>query len=370
MISELGLKNFKCFQAASLPFGNLTLLSGLNGMGKSSLLQALLLLRQSHQQGLLDETGLALNGELTHVGTSQDALFEGALEEQIEISLKVAEGEQGLWKFSYDQKADVMGLVDKSISSKIYNTCLFNDEFQYLQAERIGPRRYYESSDYHVQQHRHIGTRGEYSIHFLHNFGKDPIPCRALAIESIDSLELKHQVEAWLAMISPGTRIELDSDSNTDIMTIRYAFESGKILSRPYRPTNVGFGISYTLPVIIALLSARKGALILLENPEAHLHPKGQVMIGRLMAKAAECGIQVIAETHSDHVLNGIRMSVHQGGIRPDIVKLHFFERSAAGGSKIISPTIDKNGRIDKWPNGFFDEWDQSLRALVKPGKN
>jgi predicted ATPase len=83
VISQLRLQNFKRFEDQSLEIGNLTLLSGLNGMGKSSVLQSLLLLRQSYQQRLLESIGLALNGDLVHIGTARDALFEDAKEDRI-----------------------------------------------------------------------------------------------------------------------------------------------------------------------------------------------------------------------------------------------------------------------------------------------
>ena len=112
---------------------------------------------------------------------------------------------------------------------------------------------------------------------------------------------------------------------------------------------------------------------MLIENPEAHLHPKGQFMMGELIARAASAGIQVIVETHSDHVLNGIRVAVHDKVINPDSLKIHFFSRLEEAGrmkSKVESPVIDKNGRLDQWPEGFFDEWDKSLERLLDPGDN
>jgi predicted ATPase len=88
------------------------------------------------------------------------------------------------------------------------------------------------------------------------------------------------------------------------------------------------------------------------------------------MARAASCGIQVIVETHSDHVLNGIRLAVHGGQLSPESVYLHFFDRKPQNDqacAEVISPRIDRNGRIDRWPEGFFDEWDKSLEALLGP---
>ena len=87
IIESVELKNFKCFKAQTLNVGKLTLLAGLNSSGKSSFLQSLLLLRQSYYQGLLPDTGLALNGELVNIGTAQDALFEGAIEDKIDFRI-------------------------------------------------------------------------------------------------------------------------------------------------------------------------------------------------------------------------------------------------------------------------------------------
>jgi predicted ATPase len=179
---------------------------------------------------------------------------------------------------------------------------------------------------------------------------------------------LKHQAEAWLGEISPGTRISLTPNPEVGIVGLRYSSVFGTQISNDHRATNVGFGITYVLPVIVAVLSSAPGSLLLIENPEAHLHPKGQAQMGRLLACAASCGVQVIVETHSDHVLNGVRLAVHGGKINPDDVQLHFFQRSEQDGLiEVVSPRIDRDGRIDQWPDGFFDEWEKSLVALLEP---
>jgi len=157
-----------------------------------------------------------------------------------------------------------------------------------------------------------------------------------------------------------------------DVVNLEYSFVTGKFLSAKYRATNVGFGITYTLPVLVALLSSPPGSLVLVENPEAHLHPKGQVRIGQLMALAAASGVQVMVETHSDHVLNGIRLAAYNRQIDHRGVRLHYFERenSKQGRVSVVSPSMDENGRIDQWPEGFFDVWDKCLEALLEPRGN
>ena len=97
-----------------------------------------------------------------------------------------------------------------------------------------------------------------------------------------------------------------------DIVRMNFSFvdKNAGVTSNEYRPTSVGFGIAYVLPVLVALLSANEKYMVIIENPEAHLHPRGQVAMGELIARAAAAGVQVIVETHSDHVLNGVRLAV------------------------------------------------------------
>lgn len=378
-IHSLHLRNFKCFEDQSITFKPLTLLTGLNSAGKSSVLQALLLLRQSYQQGLLDTTGLALNGDLTNVGTAGDALFEGANEEIIGFDLILSEKCTMSWKWQYElgndaeeAESDVMKLILRDGDSNLYaRSNLFTDDFHYLQAERLGPRDLSEMSDFQVRQHRQIGSGGQYAAHFLSLFGNDTITNSNLNHPAAKTLTLKEQVNAWLGEISPGTNLLLTRHPGTSFMSLRYSYLTGKQFSQAYRPQNVGFGVTYVLPVLIAILASSTGSLLLIENPEAHLHPKGQVQMGGLLARAASCGIQIIIETHSDHILNGIRLAVHDGKLSPDDVQLHFLQRNTQDGvAQVTSPHMDRDGRIDQWPDDFFDEWEKSLVALLEPRGN
>lgn len=380
MITSLYLKNFKPFKDQPLAFRPLTLLSGLNSTGKSSVLQSLLLLRQSYDQELLEKTGLALNGDLVNIGTAQDALFEGAGKaDQISFELVLDNDKKGIWSFNYDQELDVLNRTSPPVAPEVYESNLFSENnFHYLQAERIGPRTFSPMLDFQVRQLGKLGISGEYAAHFLSVNQDKPIPNSSLSHPNVKLLKrglddpetpskfLIDQVEAWMGEISPGTKIRLEPKPDIDLISVKYFYGD----SNPYRATNVGFGISYTLPLLVIVLASPPGTLIILENPEAHLHPKGQSKMGELLALAASCGVQVVIETHSDHVLNGIRRVVHGGKLDPQDVQLHYFERKEKEGqavTEVVSPRIDRNGRIDQWPDGFFDEWDKSLEALLEP---
>ncbi|MBE9215608.1 AAA family ATPase [Plectonema cf. radiosum LEGE 06105] len=153
MIRWLRLINFKAFENQLFEFRPLTLFSGLNSTGKSSVLQSLLLLRQSHQQELLEELGLALNGDLVRIGNAQDAFCESAQEDYIEFEIICENGIKGIWRFNYELDKKETDLLDLDFSSStkpdnsIYQSSIFNKNFHYLQAERIGPRLVNEMSE-------------------------------------------------------------------------------------------------------------------------------------------------------------------------------------------------------------------------------
>jgi predicted ATPase len=370
VIHALRLWNFKCFEDQLFRFSGINLLTGLNGMGKSSVLQALLLLRQSFQQGLIESTGIALNGDLTRIGTAADALYEGAKSEEIAFAIEFGNDAVADWRFSYNREADVLALASGLADSTVYISELFGDQFQYLQAERLGPRTSFEMSDYRVRQHRQLGPRGEFTAHFLAVFGNDEVTNTSVHHPRASSASLRDQVEAWIGEISPGTRLHLTTNVGADLVNLQYSFVRGDQVSNAYRATNVGFGLTYVLPIIVAVLSAKPGALLLIENPEAHLHPAGQARMGELLARAAKGSVQAILETHSDHVLNGVRAAVRHGLVTPENVRIHFFQRGTDAGRapvRVLSPQIDKDGRIDDWPENFFDQWDKSLEELLGP---
>jgi predicted ATPase len=366
MIKSLHLHNFKCFENQPIEFSNLTLLSGLNGMGKSSVLQAFLLLRQSYQRELLQKTGLALNGDLVELGTAEEVLYEDAEKQEIAFAITLDNGTEGKWHFEYDREKEVLKYVSVPVvPTEIFQLGLFADKFHYLQAERLGPRTAFKKSDVWVKEHKQLGNRGEYTTHFLTLFGKEDICCSQLKFPGKEEYEtLNAQVKAWLNQISPGTGLHLTDYSGMNLVNLQYSFPSRKGRTL-YRSTNVGFGITFVLSVIVALLSSFPNALVLLENPEAHLHPQGQTKMGELIARAASCGIQVLVETHSDHLLNGIRLAVRNKLLQPEQTRFHYFERDENGMTQKSTPEIDEDGHIEDWPEGFFDEWNKSLFELL-----
>ena len=391
MLRRIGLTNFKCFDALDLSCAPLNLLCGLNGMGKSSVIQALLVLRQSFESGELTAGHLVLGGALIDLGAGSDVLFEDAEEEVVEFML-TGEHDLAPWKaaFEYSSTGDeltVLGAAETtsigatgsdastggpsaSTSHEIVSPMWravppFGGRLHYVQAERVGPRKSYPLSEVAARRVS-LGLRGEHAWNLLHRQrtallpGDDPRRSGAAGRRLIDV------VDYWLQDVSPGAHLGLEAVPAADAVLAGFTFDRpGDVASRRHRATNVGFGLSYVLPVVLALLS-EPGTLCLVENPEAHLHPRGQTRLAELAARAAAAGVQVFAETHSDHFLDGVRLAVRDGLIAPDRTAIHYFERRE-GRTVVTSPEIDADGFLPHWPDGFFDQRDDNLARLLAP---
>ena len=334
-------------------------------MGKSSAFQAFLLLRQSIQQRMLPGRGLLLNGSLISLGTAGDVLFRGAERDEIGITV-VEDGQSHAWLFKYGAPfEDVLSVANEPVTATY--GILQSSNFHYLAAERIGPRSIYDLSYYEVSQQRQIGRDGRYAVAYLDSFSKELTLPHLRHEKAVDD-SVASQVTAWFDEISPGTQLSILPYPEIGRVKLGIGFESGRIKTKPFSAPNVGFGLSYALPLLVAILAAKTTSLLLIENPEAHLNPKGQFAMGRLLAQAARAGVQVIAETHSDHVLNGARIAIKRGLVESGFVAVHFFDRRVVGDEfqhYIQSPTIDKDGRLSHWPNGFFDQWENALEELL-----
>jgi putative AbiEii toxin of type IV toxin-antitoxin system/AAA ATPase-like protein len=116
---------------------------------------------------------------------------------------------------------------------------------------------------------------------------------------------------------------------------------------------DVGFGVSQVLPVLVALLVAKPGQLVYLEQPELHLHPRAQQALAIVLAEAANRGVRVVAETHSSILIVAVQALVAEAKLSPDFVKLHWFQRDSRGATKVTSADLDQLGAYGDWPEDF-----------------
>ena len=313
MIDTVRMRNFKCFEEQSIQLAGLNVLAGLNGTGKSTVIQSLLLLRQTGLGKDGRPESLRWHGSLVDPGSFEDALHAGAKQNRITLEAVFQSSDSVGIEVGGTATGDAE-MIDSTGFPGASETSLYRPSLFYLGADRLGSRK--------------------------------TLPHDGLRHADAPSGMLWEQVNAWLGGISPGAEV--------------------RMYGLPDDRTQAGFsfGLRYALPVIVALLSARNDDLVLIEHPEAHLHPAGQTRLAELAARAAAAGAQVILETHGDHILDGIRLAVRNAIIAPDQTAFHYFRRKDLS-VEIETPAIREDGRLDFWPDGFFDQHERNLAALV-----
>lgn len=376
MIRNLTIKNFKIHSNTELELKNLNILTGLNGVGKSSVFQALLLLRQSHEANILS-TGLQLNKPHCDIGFIKDAIYQGGETDEIEFILDTEENSVQSWKFKpQDRNFEKTFIPIFGESPNNLNAIsLFNENFQYLSAARLSPRETYPLDTNAVESKRQLSLekgQGELVVHFLHYYGKrENVNFDLVKHEKEKFDDLLSQTTAWEREISPGVNV-IPTPSGKSF-TLKYTFNKKNDITttEPFSAENVGFGLSYALPIIVAALSSSENSLLLVENPEAHLHARGQSELAKLLALAAQSGVQIILETHSEHIINGVlvackRFEREQKGIDKELVRIYHFKRDEEKHCTIVEPVIIlQDGKIDRQPDDFFEQTEKDLNYLL-----
>ena len=376
MLTRIDLRHFKCFTSLKLPLCPLTLLSGANASGKSSVLQALVLLHQTMREYEWSYR-LMLNGAAVQLGTVFDVIDQVHGRRSCEIGVQ---DEETSYQWEFAGQRDEMSMAVTRVRSGdveehppvVLHHLLPRSggeeltghlcRLAYLTAERLGPRETYPLED--PQRTSVVGPTGEHAVSVLYS-GRDERVLEGLTVEGVVPTRLR-QVEARMGRFFPGCELIVNKVPQSNVVTL------GIRTSRStdfHRPIHTGFGLTQVLPIVVAALSADEGGLLLIENPEVHLHPAGQATMGEFLAEAAAAGVQVILETHSDHVLNGVRRAVKKRILTPDDVALHFFrlgqDNEQDGGVQVESPVLDSDGNVDSWPDGFFDQFDKDMNYFA-----
>lgn len=357
MITSIEINSFKRFTEYSLPCSDLTVLTGLNGSGKSTVAQALNLM---HRSSLSLQSFVGLSSEESEdLGEAADVLNVDSADGHIELGLN--SDPKLLWKFDVSQTEEYSPYLRLTDKPKLvpFPFETVDGSYTYLAAERIGPRTSHPSSPALPDQ-AIVGSDGRFVAHAL-AIGQRREVAEERRHPSAGSITtLGAQTEAWLSSLIGDTQLDAALVPRTALATLRIR-EVGGGSGEWMLPTNTGFGVSYCLPIIVAGLTIPTNGLLIVDGPEAHLHPAAQSAIGHFLAVVAGAGVQVIVETHSDHVLNGIRKAVAATrSLDHQRVTISFFSRS-------VDPQVmklDQLGRIDRWPKGFFDQFESDLGVL------
>lgn len=327
MITSLTIDGFKSIKYQSILLDGLNILTGLNSCGKSSVIQAIRIL------GKYD------NGEkdvfLTGHGTISELKNEASTQIDISSCLTI-DGEEKIVNFQTEPQ---------HIFPKII----------YISASRYGAQVSIPVYDNHE-----LGALGENVLRCIDYYNERLISQmpQSLADDDDEITSFRPLVQYWLKSISPNVKFDYQFVSAMDAS---YSTFNG------HRATNVGFGLSYTLPIIVAILIGviEKNSIVLLENPEAHIHPKGQTKLAELICRAVDIGAQIVVETHSDHLFDGIRIYAKQHNGFAQKVRPYWFRLDNQNITQVTQLTLHDDGTLNQWPEDMFDQFLINSEALL-----
>lgn len=382
MITSVAIRGFKCFKdSVEFPLSKVTLLYGRNGRGKSTLLQSLLLLSQTFKEKRnISNLILSSDRGFVDLGLFTDVVYkqEHAGTFGFDISSVTDKGELHKLHTLYSEfrgrptlaKIDEISVDGNSLISEVVTdkgessvtsedmpasgtvaqtdipALIELDSLRFVSANRLGPVNSQKRDD--SREVDDLGNGGEFLLNVLGNQKDDFV----------------NQIQRDLSRVLSGASIRTDASIDPEKIYLFLDSVDGDL--KGYKPVNVGFGYSYILPILVTLRLASKGSIIIIENPEAHLHPGAQSELMKLLIEiAVEKRLQLILETHSDHIINGMRIAVKNGIItRKDANVLHF-GRTEEGEPDIEDIKVDNNGQLSDYPDDFLDEMTKQLMQLM-----
>lgn len=341
MINKIQITGFKCFDYAELDLKNFTLLAGQNSRGKTSVIQSIF--------SMLQNGNNPFRGEYMNIGKPNE--LQNAIIGSREIKFNMHYEWQGKKKERSKRISQNQAIESGDFDDKI--------KVIYCSADRIGVKDTYEkySGDNII-----IGNNCEYVFHYLNVHNEDRLNIEKDFIYDMESkLTFGGQVDYWLNRIM-GYRVKAREIEKTEFIQVLYSNEE---VAFEMRPKNVGTGVTYITEIVVAALACSTGDLLIIENPEIHLHPSGQAELVKFLAFLAQFGVQVIIETHSDHIYNGIRKSVRLDEIDCENISIYFFACNEKGCSVPVNIPIDSEGKALAYSEGLFDQINKDLDVIL-----
>jgi len=348
VLNKINVKGFKSLKEESLELKPLTIVTGTNSSGKSTLLQSILFaFRHSSVENQLKME--SLTNYLDKFSDVRNKYINAK-----EVYIKIEQSDYTFELTYTNEGVDTSGELNVKIDSPENSP---EPEVFYLTANRRGPEEFAPTS------RSKIGTTGEFVFSYF-----DSVKNRTLEAQNCkfkESLTLGYQVGRWLSFIT---------DTNTELRTevlgtskVKVIFEDKNL--GQLSPLNLGAGMSYVAKLIIICLSAKKNDIVIIENPEIHLHPKAQAHLANFFSYIVSLGVQVILESHCEHLINKIRYLTFKKNLSNEKVIFHYKssveEQFASLKLNQNGHYINLNGEKTIFPSGFFDG---TLTELIEIG--
>ena len=340
LINSLSLKNFKCFEELDVKFAPITLLTGANSSGKSSLINAILAVMQTEQFPFY----LSPNGKYVNMGSFEEMVYRNSAKTRFDIFIEINNDDKAFDTIWYPNSRN--GLpengydLDPSFIPEDLET-----NFNYIGSFRQPPvRTYYQTP----KAQSKINPDGAGYIDQI-------IEWEETNQEKLNELiNIMQQIELFTEIQSnklKGGRFDLivKTHSNASFASL----------------TDVGFGISQFLPIIVADLQLSDESCLAVSQPEIHLHPKIQATFGNYLAnQIKQTEKQYIIETHSEYLLNRIRLLLVTGELKPEDVNVLYFENDGIK-STVHNIEFTTKGAVKGAPDGFFETYEMDVMDIA-----
>ena len=394
-IKSLKIKNFKCFKEADIDFRKITLLTGANSSGKSSLISVLLSIFQTDEFPFY----LSPNGFLINLGNYRNMVNGYDIPKNIELNIKIEIENPHNWNFSTIwENNNINGLpslnsLEFSDSGYHFNAKKINSKYiikddndnlydnieeveinfgeNYLFTYNNGTADYPDFSTVRIQD----------LFNFINSFRTNPqrnylqIP-KAGKIQS-NGAGFENQLIEWeesnspkiLELVNILTKIGLLVDIKTNkigdgMFDIKIQTKENGLLSSL---ADVGYGVSKLLPIIVADLQLPDNSLLAISEPELDLHPSIQANFANYIFEQTKKGKQYIIETHSEYIINRLRLLIAKNELKENEVKTYFFSNDGRS-TKTYSINLKKDGRIENAPKDFFDTYEIDIMDIAMLG--
>jgi len=360
MNRTLRIRDFKCFSDTAIPLTRMTVLCGHNSGGKSSILQAMLL----HSfAGASAEEEIPVNGPYGLQLGDAEWLMNRNSGKDIDEGFNIGLSPGYEVAFSAGSTPRTLAFKASEVEPSALNRVV------YLSAERSGPRVVQDSFSNKAPAATTIGHAGQFVAEVIAELERTLVRDLIRPEEFKETALLLPVIEHYMSDLFGPIEIQVRTNGNAppSIYFKRPGVQEDWVLS-----SNTGFGITYALPVIVAGVLATEDLTLIVDSPEAHLHPAAQTALARFLCLVAASGVNVIIETHSDYVIEGVRIDATSQAIQSisrndcSIVSVSADE---AGSRALTVLSIAEDGRPSDWPDGFFDQHILNMREILNNTK-